>query len=73
MGDQTRNIYVVRYEDADLEFCSFYCNQLDATKGRTEFKRQFGKIGSIEKKKVDYTKRGFINLFNRYSIKHRER
>ena len=73
MGDQTRNIYVVRYEDADLEFCSFYCNQLDATKGRTEFKRQFGKIGSIEKKKVDYTKRVFINLFNRYSIKHRER
>ena len=36
-------------------------------------KRQFGKVGSVEKKKVDYTKRGFINLFNRYSIKHRER
>ena len=66
-------IYVVRYEDGDVEFCSLYANKKDAMKGRTKFKRKFGKIGSVEKKKVDYTKRGFIDLFNRYSIKHRER
>ena len=64
---------MVRYEDGDVEFCAFYRNQREAMKGRTYFKRKFKKIGSVEKKKVDYTKRGFINLFNRYSIKHRER
>ena len=71
--DYTRNVYVVRYEDGDMEFCSFYCNQAEAMKGRTEFKRQFGKVGSVEKKSVIYTKKGFIDLFSKYAVKYRER
>ena len=56
-----------------MEFCSFYCNQAEAMKGRTEFKRQFGKEGSVEKKAVTYTKKGFVDLFKKYAVKHRER
>ena len=69
------NIYVVRYEDADVEYCSFYCNKRDAHKGRTEFRRRFKKFksGSIEKVDVGRDKEGFINMFNKYAIKHRER
>ena len=73
MANYTRKVYVVRYEDSDVEFCSFYCNQADAMKGRTNFKRKFGKLGSIEPIDVDYTKRGFIKTFDRYSVKYRER
>ena len=71
--EYTRNVYIVRYEDGDIEFCSFYRNQAEAMKGRTGFKRQFGKVGSIEKKSVTYTKKGFVDLFNQYAIKYRER
>ena len=71
--EYTRNVYVVRYEDGDVEFCSFYCNQAEAMKGKTEFKRKFGKEGSVEKKAVTYTKKGFVDLFKKYAVKHRER
>ena len=66
------DIYVVRYEDGDVEFCSFYRNKREAMKGRTEFKRQFKKMGSVEKIVVARNKDGFINLFDRYAIKHRD-
>ena len=42
-------------------------------KGRTEFKRQFKRMGSIEKKTIERNKEGFLNLFERYAIKHKER
>ena len=71
--EYTRNVYLVRYEDGDVEVCSFYRNQAEAMKGRTEFKRQFGKVGSVEKKSVIYTKKGFIDLFSKYAVKYRER
>ena len=67
------DLYIVRYEDGDVEFCSFYRNQREAMKGRTEFKRQFKRMGSIEKKTIERNKEGFLNLFERYAIKHKER
>ena len=45
-------IYIVRYEDGDVEFCSFFRNKKDAMKGRTQFKREFGKMGSVERKVI---------------------
>ena len=66
------DIYVVRYEDGDVEFCSFYRNKREAMKGRTQFKRQFKKMGSVEKKTIERNKEGFLNLFERYAIKHKE-
>ena len=65
-------VYVVRYEDGDVEFCSFYRNKREAMKGRTEFKRQFKKMGSVEKKTISRTKEGFLNLFTRYAVKSRK-
>ena len=70
--EYTRNVYVVRYEDGDVEFCSFYRNKREAMKGRTEFKRQFKKMGSVEKKTISRTKEGFLNLFTRYAVKSRK-
>ena len=67
------NIYVVRYEDGDVEFCSFFANKKEAMKGRTKFKRKFGKIGSVQKRNIGRNKTGFIKLFNRYAIKHSNR
>ena len=67
------DLYIVRYEDGDVEFCSFYRNKREAMKGRTHFKRQFKRMGSIEKKTIERNKEGFLNLFNRYAIKHKER
>ena len=66
------DLYIVRYEDGDVEFCSFYRNKRKAMKGRTEFKRKFKKMGSVEKIVVARNKDGFINLFDRYAIKHRD-
>jgi len=68
-----RKIYICRYEDGDVEFCTFHTNQADARKSRTSFKRKFGVVGSVELQKVSYTKKGFIDLFNRYGIKYRQR
>tara|TARA_R100001082_G_scaffold2212_1_gene1980 strand:- start:6477 stop:6692 length:216 start_codon:yes stop_codon:yes gene_type:complete len=68
----TLDFYIVRYEDGDVEFCSFYRNKRDAMKGRTEFKRQFKKMGSVEKKTISRTKEGFLNLFTRYAVKSRK-
>ena len=62
-------IYVVRYEDGDVEFCSFFANKKEAMKGRTKFKRKFGKIGSVERQDIGRNKTGFIKLFNRFAIK----
>ena len=45
-------VYVVRYEDGDVEFCSFFRNKKEAMKGRTEFKRKFGKMGSVERRVI---------------------
>ena len=67
------DLYIVRYEDGDVEFCSFYRNKREAMKGRTRFKRQFKRMGSIEKKTIERNKEGFLNLFDRYAIKHKER
>ena len=67
------NVYMVRYEDGDIEFCAFYRNQREAMKGRTQFKRKFKRMGSVEKKTIARDKAGFINLFDRYAIKDRER
>ena len=69
------NIYVVRYEDADVEYCSFYCNKRDAHKGRTEFRRRFKKFksGSVHKINVGRKKEGFIKLFTKHGIKSRLR
>tara|TARA_Y100000593_G_C4253052_1_gene308176 strand:+ start:87 stop:305 length:219 start_codon:yes stop_codon:yes gene_type:complete len=71
--EHTRNVYILRYEDGDIEFCAFYQNQRLAMKGRSEFKRQFGKVGSVERKSVPYSKKGFIDLFNKYAVKYRQR
>ena len=68
----TLDFYIVRYEDGDVEFCSFYRNKREAMKGRTQFKRQFKKMGSVEKKTIERNKEGFLNLFERYAIKHKE-
>tara|TARA_R100000664_G_C2686062_1_gene92047 strand:- start:42 stop:251 length:210 start_codon:yes stop_codon:yes gene_type:complete len=67
------NVYIVRYEDADVEICSFYCNQRDAMRGRTRFKRKFGVMCSIEKKSIGRTKPDFINLVGKYNLEYRER
>lgn len=67
----TMDIYIVRYEDGDVEFCSFFRNQREAMKGRTELKREYKKMGSIEKKTIGRNKEGFLSLFNKYGIKHR--
>ncbi len=64
-------IYVVRYEDGDIEFCSFFRNKKDAMKGRTKFKRKFGKMGSVERQAIGRDKGGFIKLFDKYAIKSR--
>tara|TARA_R100000700_G_scaffold40802_1_gene57760 strand:+ start:3926 stop:4132 length:207 start_codon:yes stop_codon:yes gene_type:complete len=61
-------IYIVRYEDGDVEFCSFFRNKKDAMKGRTQFKREFGKMGSVERKVIGRDKSGFIDLFHRFAI-----
>ena len=68
----TLDFYIVRYEDGYVEFCSFYRNKREAMKGRTEFKRQFKKMGSVEKKTISRTKEGFLNLFTRYAVKSRK-
>ena len=68
----TLDFYIVRYEDGDVEFCSFYRNKREAMKGRTEFKRQFKKMGSVEKITISRTKEGFLNLFTRYAVKSRK-
>tara|TARA_R100001230_G_C5636289_1_gene143083 strand:+ start:348 stop:620 length:273 start_codon:yes stop_codon:yes gene_type:complete len=65
-------IYVVRYEDSDVEFCSFYQNRQDATKGLNAYKRQFGKVGSLEKKKVKVGKKGFLGLYNKFAIQTKQ-
>ena len=49
-----RKIYICRYEDGDVEFCTFHTNKEDARKSRTSFKRQFGVTGSLERKKISY-------------------
>ena len=41
------NVYMVRYEDGDIEFCAFYRNQREAMKGRTYFKRRFKNVSNI--------------------------
>ena len=68
----TLDFYIVSYEDGDVEFCSFYRNKREAMKGRTEFKRQFKKMGRVEKKTISRTKEGFLNLFTRYAVKSRK-
>ena len=50
-------VYVVRYEDGDVEFCSFFRN-----------KRKFGKMGSVERRVIGRDKGGFIDLFHRFAI-----
>ena len=60
-------VYVVRYEDGDVEFCSFFRNKKEAMKGRTEFKREFGKMGSVERRVIGRDKGGFIDLFHRFA------
>lgn len=62
-------VYIVRYEDGDVEFCSFFRNKKEAMKGRTQFKREFGKMGSVERKEIGRDKGSFIDLFNRFAIK----
>ena len=61
-------VYVVRYEDGDVEFCSFFRNKKEAMKGRTEFKREFGKMGSVERRVIGRDKGGVIDLFHRFAI-----
>ena len=61
-------VYIVRYEDGDVEFCSFFRNKKEAMKGRTQFKRKFGKMGSVERKVIGRDKGGFIDLFQRFAI-----
>ena len=61
-------VYVVRYEDGDVEFCSFFRNKKEAMKGRTEFKREFGKMGSVERRVIGRDKGSFIDLFDRFAI-----
>ena len=68
----TLDFYIVRYEDGDVEFCSFYRNKREAMKGRTEFKRQFKKMRCVEKNTISRTKEGFLNLFTRYAVKSRK-
>ena len=68
-------LYVVRYEDGDVEYCSFYKNQRDAHTGRTKFRRKFKKFksGSVQRVDVGRGKECIINLFDKYAIKYRER
>ena len=63
------DLYIVRYEDGDVEFCSFFRNKKDAMKGRTQFKRKFGKMGSVERRLIGRDKGSFIDLFDRFAIK----
>ena len=68
-------LYVVRYEDGDVEYCSFYKNQRDAHTGRTKFRRKFKKFksGSVQRVDVGRGKEGIVKLFDKYAIKYRER
>tara|TARA_R100001594_G_scaffold58231_4_gene92222 strand:+ start:1000 stop:1230 length:231 start_codon:yes stop_codon:yes gene_type:complete len=68
-----RVIYIVRYEDLELEYCAFYNNVRNANKGKTTFKREFEKCASIEKIEVPYSKKGFIDIINKYGIKYRKK
>ncbi len=68
-----RRFYVCRYEDGDVEYCTLHTNQLDAKKSITRFKRKFGVVGSVELKKIRFTKKGFVDLFNKYCIQYRKR
>ena len=69
------NVYVVRYEDAEIEYCSFYCNKREAYKGRAKRRKKFRKFksGSVERINVGRKKDGFINLFHKYGIQSRLR
>ena len=64
-------VYLVRYEDGDVEFCHFYRNKREAMRGRTQYKKQFKKMGSVEKFSIGRDKGSFLNLFEKYAIKSR--
>ncbi len=68
-----RKFYVCKYQDNDLEFCTLHTNQIDARKSITRFKRKFGVIGDIESKKIRFTKKGFVELFNEFCIKYKKK
>ena len=69
------NVYVVRYEDAEIEYCSFYCNKREAYNGRAKLRKKFRKFksGSVERINIGRKKDGFINLFHKYGIQSRLR
>ena len=68
-----RSVYMVRYEDLELKYCTFFANKQDAEKGKSYFKRNFERIASIEKVDVPYSKKGFIDFVNQYSVKYRNK
>ena len=60
-----------RYEDGDVEFCTFHTKKIDANKSQRSFKQKLGVEGSVEMKKIAYTKKGYIDLLDRYAIKYK--
>ena len=68
-----RSVDMVRYEDLELKYCTLFANKQDAEKGKSQFKRNFERIASIEKVDVPYSKKGFIDFVNQYSVKYRNK
>jgi len=63
-----RRVYLCRYKDLDTEICSFHSNQADAKKAKVKYKKEYGVDPIIEMKKVGYSKKGFLEFFNKYGI-----
>tara|TARA_R100000995_G_C3412388_1_gene89991 strand:+ start:372 stop:620 length:249 start_codon:yes stop_codon:yes gene_type:complete len=66
-------IYVVRYEDSEVEYCSFFPSEQQAMKGRADFRRRYKKTASIERVDIKNSKKYFLSLFNKYAIKEKSR
>ena len=68
-------MYICRYEDADVEYCSFHPSRVKALKGRAGFRRRSKKwdSGSIEKIDIERSQAGFLEMFDKYALKYRER
>ena len=68
-------MYVCRYDDADVEYCSFHPSRVKALKSRASFRRRCKKFdsGSIEKIDIERSQLGFLEMFDKYALKYVER
>ena len=66
-----RRVYLCRYKDLDTELCSFHANQISAKKAQVKYKKEYNIEAIIEMKKVGYSKKGFLDFFNKYGIIHK--